>query len=94
MTFTVARETTGRKSGKKCVKKGKSNRKKARCTLTKNVTGSFGHRARAGKNTVKFSGRIGNRSLTHGNYRLVAVATDDDKAKSLPVTVKFKIVKR
>jgi hypothetical protein len=72
-SFSVERATKGRKVGRKCKKKTPKNRKRPKCTLYKTVQGAFSHAGAAGPNKFKFSGRINNRALKPGNYRLVAI---------------------
>jgi hypothetical protein len=91
--FTVQRKTTGRRVSRKCKTKKKSNAKKPKCTLWKNVTGSFTYSGKAGKNTFTFRGRIGGKSLKAGSYRLNSQATDTAKNTSATKTKAFKIVK-
>jgi virginiamycin B lyase len=91
--FTVEKESTGRKKGKKCLKQTRRNRKARKCKLYKAVRGSFSHSGTAGANTFKFSGRVGGKSLKPGRYRLVAVATAGS-SKSTVKQTNFKIVRR
>lgn len=71
-TFTVQRPSAGRRSGRRCVKAGKRNRKAKRCTRYVAV-GSFTHRDVVGANRFRFSGRLHGRKLTPGRYRFRAV---------------------
>jgi hypothetical protein len=91
--FTVQRRTKGRKVGKKCKTATHANRKKKACTLWKSVKGWFTVKAKAGKNTFKFRGRIGGKALKPGSYRLNGTATDPSKNASVPKRKGFKIVK-
>ena len=86
-SFTVDRAAKGRKSGKKCSKQTRKNRKRKKCTLYKTVKGGFSHSGTAGANSFKFSGRVGDKALKPGNYRLVAHAGSSVK------TAAFKIVR-
>jgi FtsP/CotA-like multicopper oxidase with cupredoxin domain len=55
---------------------------------------SFSRTVKSGGNkVVKFSGRIKNRKLPPGKYKLIAQATDSGGLKSKSVTTKFKIVR-
>jgi hypothetical protein len=74
-TFTVLRETSGRKQGKSCKKPSNSNKHGKRCTLYVQV-GSFTHADKAAANSFHFSGRLKGRRLAPGSYRLQAVAHD------------------
>jgi virginiamycin B lyase len=73
--FTVESIQAGRKKGKNCVKPTAKNKKGKRCTRYVVVKGSFKHASKAGSNNFRFSGRVGNKRLKPGKYRLVAVAT-------------------
>ena len=48
----------------------------------------------AGRNSVKFTGRIGRRGLAVGSYRASLVATDVAGNKGKAVTAKFTVVRR
>ncbi|MDP8968782.1 MAG: DUF1929 domain-containing protein, partial [Actinomycetota bacterium] len=76
VTFSVQRASTGRRAGGRCVKAKRSNRRANRCTRYRTLAGRFTHRGSAGKNTLKFSGRLRHRKLAPGRYRLQAIATD------------------
>jgi hypothetical protein len=72
-TFTVARAAAGRRRGSRCLppRRRRGGRK---CTRWVGVRGSFSHAAGAGANRFGFSGRIGNRALRRGRYKLSAQA--------------------
>jgi hypothetical protein len=74
-TFTVLRETSGRKQGKSCKKPSKSNKHGKRCTILTAI-GSFSHVDVTGADSLQFSGRIKGKKLAAGSYRLQAVAHD------------------
>ena len=74
-TFTVLRETSGRKQGKSCKKPSKSNKHGKRCTILTAI-GSFTHTDIAGANSLHFSGRLKGKKLPAGSYKLQAVAHD------------------
>jgi hypothetical protein len=74
-TFTVLRETSGRKQGKSCKKPSKANKHGKRCTILTAI-GSFSHVDVVGANSLRFSGRIKGKKLAAGSYRLQAVAHD------------------
>jgi hypothetical protein len=88
--FTVEREANGRKKGKKCVKPTRKNRRAKRCKLYQIVKGSFRHKGKAGTNSFKFSGRVSNKKLRPGRYRLVATI---GTSKSNPKRANFRIVR-
>jgi hypothetical protein len=79
VAFTVERKTFGRKVGGKCRKPTRANRTKKKCPLFKPVKGGFTHSGSAGANRFKFSGRIQNKALKPGRYRLVASAGPSTK---------------
>jgi hypothetical protein len=72
--FTVERKTVGRKGKGKCVKKTRANAAKKHCALFKPVKGSFSATGVAAQNRFTFSGRVGNRPLKPGAYRLTGSA--------------------
>ena len=91
--FTVQRKTKGRKVGRKCVKPKRSNRTKKACVRWAKVKGSFSIAGVAGKNSFKFRGRIGGKSLKPGRYRLNSQATDTAGNKAEVKRKSFKIVR-
>jgi 6-phosphogluconolactonase len=92
-TFTVERATQGRRSGRRCVKPTKRNRKARRCTRYVLQKGSFNHTDTAGANTLRFTGRLRNRKLKPASYRLVATPTDAVGNKGKAVRKPFRIVR-
>ena len=64
MVITIERPRPGRKLGKKCRKATPKLKKRKRCTLFKNVGTLTRKNLKKGKNTTKFSGRIGKRKTT------------------------------
>jgi hypothetical protein len=91
--FTVQRKTRGRKVRGKCKAKTHGNHSKPKCARYTSLKGSFTVAGKAGKNTLKFRGRVGGKSLKPGSYRLTATATDPSKNTSVPKRKGFKIVK-
>ena len=88
--LVIAQKLPGRRVGKACRKPTKRSQGK-RCTrfvkkgtLTRNGT--------AGRNSVKFSGRIGRRALKPGRYRVTITATDTAGNVSKPATLPFRVV--
>lgn len=92
--FTVERARPGRRAGRKCVKPTKRNRKAKRCTRFLLRSGSFTVAGKAGQTRFRFSGRLGNKKLPAGSYRLVAVATDPSGNRSAAKRAAFRIVRR
>jgi hypothetical protein len=93
VVFTIDARTTGRKSGKKCVKATKKNRKKKHCTRYAR-SARFAVASKAGSNRHHFTGRIGSRKLKPGLYRTTAVATDAAGNHSKPAQLTIKVVRR
>ncbi len=58
------------------------------------IAGRFTDRARAGQNTLRFTGRLRDRRLAPGHYRLRARATDGDANRSPARYLRFTIVAR
>jgi streptogramin lyase len=96
VTLRFDRKLKGRrvKKGKKrvCAKPTRKNRKKHACTRYKS-SGTLTRTSKKGKNSVKFTGRIGKKALRRGGYRLTVLATDAAGNKSKPRTLSFKVVK-
>ncbi|HEX4466342.1 MAG TPA: hypothetical protein VH025_04085, partial [Solirubrobacteraceae bacterium] len=91
-TLTVLRAVPGRRSGKKCVRATRHNKRHRRCTRFVKV-GSFTHKdAAAGTIRFRFSGRVSGRKLKPGRYRLTAVARNPAGAGS-PLSISFTVVR-
>ncbi len=93
-TFTVSASLPGIVSGKahKCGKPGKHRTKHPkRCHYTK-VLGSFKHTDVAGLNGLRFTGRVGGRTLANGSYTLVGTPTSIE-GTGASVKGSFKIVR-
>jgi hypothetical protein len=89
--FTVERAAPGRKVGRSCRRRTRSNRHARRCTRYSRVPGSFGDAGSVGRNSLRFTGRMGGRKLRPGSYRLVAIGRASGK-KGKPAYARFKIV--
>jgi hypothetical protein len=72
--FSLELQTTGRKAGKKCVKKTRGNARHKKCSSFKPVKGGFSVAGVAGPNSFKFSGKLGGKALKPGSYRLIGSA--------------------
>jgi putative NIF3 family GTP cyclohydrolase 1 type 2 len=86
VAFSVERKVSGRRVGKRCVKKTKANATKRKCSLFRPVRGGFSHTGAAGGNRFKFSGRLA-KALTPGSYRLTGKTSASSRAAN------FRIVK-
>ncbi len=89
--FTVDMQSTGRIVGTQCRKQTSSNRKKAKCALSKTI-GTFSHPLATAATNTGFSGKVRGHALAPGSYTLTAVATAAGK-KSAPRLVKFTVVR-
>jgi hypothetical protein len=58
------------------------------------VGGDFTHAGREGLNSFGFTGRLRNKRLAVGRYRLAAKATDTAGNVSAPERIAFRIVRR
>jgi PKD repeat protein len=90
--IVIQREATGRRSGKRCVKATRANRKHKRCTQLISV-GTLTRAGKSGRSTIAFSGRLGSKALAPGRYRLSTVATDAAKNASKATAARFVIVR-
>ena len=69
VTFTADRRTRGVRSNGRCVRRTKA-RTGPPCTRYVAQAGSFARDARSGTNALRFTGRLNNRRLARGTYRL------------------------
>jgi uncharacterized delta-60 repeat protein len=94
VTWRVRRARPGRRVRGRCVKPRRTNRARRKCRRYVRVRGSFTTAGAQGVNRFRFTGRLRNRKLRPGRYRLVAVATDSTGLKSAPKRAGFRIVRR
>lgn len=90
-TFTVQKPAAGRRSGRRCARPTRHNRRHRRCIRYVSV-GHFQHQDVVGVNRFRFTGRVGGHTLRPGRYRLVAVARDA-AGPSRPVFHSFRVVR-
>jgi hypothetical protein len=83
--FSVEQLTTGRRAGKRCVKQTAANKGKAKCTVAKKLGGGFTDQGSTGQNHFKFTGRVGNKALKPGRYKLVGSAGGADKSGAFKI---------
>lgn len=90
--FIVKAEKTGRRSGGACVpgKPKKTKKKSGACWRTVAVPGAFKLVGISGENEFRFSGRIGDKTLVPGRYRLIAKAEGTAARSSF---ARFNIIK-
>jgi hypothetical protein len=82
-----------RKRKRVCAKPTRKNRKRRKCTRYKRAGRTLVRTSKAGKNRVKFTGRIARKALKRGRYRLTIVATDAAGNASKARRLNFRIVK-
>ena len=93
VTLVFKTKATGRKVRGKCVAQTRGNHQKPRCSRTI-VAGTFSFAGHAGKNSVRFAGRISpSKKLSLGSYTLGIVAVNTEGKASAPHTLTFTIVK-
>jgi hypothetical protein len=89
--FEVLVKGKGRRSGRKCVKQTRRNRKRKRCTLLTLKKPVFTRSAPAGRSRVTWSGRLGRKALKRGAYVLRATPTDaagnTGNARQISITI-------
>ena len=73
--FTIQRATGGRRTGTHCATATKRNRSRKRCTRYVRLQGGFSRRRSAGTDRFTFTGRLNQRQLQPGRYRLRATPT-------------------
>jgi hypothetical protein len=94
VTFTAEQLVGGKRKGKACVRPTKALRKAKNCTRIVAVRGSFTRNGVAGQNSFKFTGRLGGKALTPGNYNLIATPAAAGATKGKAVRAKFTIVRK
>jgi calcineurin-like phosphoesterase family protein len=88
----IARLLPGRRSGGRCVAPRRRLARRAACTRAI-AQGSLLRQGQTGKNTLFFTGRIGNRALSPGSYRFTVTATTSAKS-SRPRMLNFRVIER
>ena len=88
VTVAVEQATTGRRSGRACVKATKRNRKARRCTRYLALKGTLSDAGEAGANALAWNGRLGRKALARGSYRLTATPAGGD-----PRRASFRVVR-
>jgi hypothetical protein len=78
--FTFHRVMDGRRVGRHCKARARSNRNTPRCTRYVAVPGNLTLMGNAANNTVRFSGRLSGHTLPPGNYQLIATPSANGDA--------------
>ena len=89
VTIAIEQVKAGRKIGRVCKKQTRKNRKKRACSLFVPI-GKLSQSGATGRNTLRFSGKLGGRTLRAGVYRATALAAGAG-GKSSPATAKFTV---
>jgi hypothetical protein len=89
VAFKAQRARKGRRRGGKCRKPGKRARGR-RCTRYVRVRGGFNVGGITGVNRFRFTGRLSNRKLPRGRYRLVATPRAG-ATKGKAATARFRV---
>jgi DNA-binding beta-propeller fold protein YncE len=91
--LAIAKALRGRRVAGRCRAPSRRNRGGPRCTRYR-PRGALVRRGRpAGRNAVRFTGRLGRRALRPGIYRATLVATDPAGNRSRAARARFRIVR-
>jgi hypothetical protein len=90
--FTITQALPGRRSGGRCAKPSKANRRGHACTRLVAVPGALSLSAGTGASRFRFTGRLRGRRLKPGGYRLLAMPTAGGRP-GRPAVASFRIVK-
>lgn len=93
--FVIQRRAIGRRLGRRCLigKRARQLRDRKRCRRFVR-RGAFSHAGVAGVNRLRFSGRIGRKSLRPGVYRMVGIPTDAAGNRGRRFNAVFAIARR
>jgi hypothetical protein len=89
VTLAFSEPGAGRKVSGKCVARNAKNRRKPSCALT---LGTVALTGKAGKNSVKFTGKLSGGALKPGGYTITLTAKGADGRSSKPISLKFTVV--
>jgi hypothetical protein len=89
VTLIFSEPGKGRKVSGKCVAQSAKSRKKPSCALT---LGRVTLAGKAGKNSVKFTGKLSGGQLKPGVYTVTVTAKGADGKSSAPISLKFTIL--
>jgi streptogramin lyase len=90
--FTVARAGPGVRQGNRCVARHRRRPERTKRCTRMTTMGGFVHAAVAGANSIRFSGRVGGRTLRPGTYTLLAIASTSG-ATGKPLTAPFTVLR-
>ncbi len=89
--FGIERRMNGHRIGKICKPPPARGKPGTKCIAYKRI-GSRTQKAKAGKNRLKWNGRLKGKPLSPGSYRATVIATDKAGGRSAPKTVGFRIL--
>ncbi|HEV3047535.1 MAG TPA: PKD domain-containing protein [Solirubrobacteraceae bacterium] len=93
VSFYVERALPGVRRGSSCLQPRRGGvRRGRRCTRYVRLVGHFAYAGRSGADSMRFTGRFGGRSLSPGEYRLVAVPSIIRGRRGASVTATFRIL--
>jgi hypothetical protein len=92
VSFSVQQAVGGRGRGNACLPETSARRNLPRCTRFVSLKGSFKQAGKKGKNSLRFSGRVANRTLKPGAYHLTATPTANG-ATGRAQSVHFRILR-
>jgi hypothetical protein len=92
LTIRIDRLTKGRRVKKRCLQPTRKRRHRKLCQRATKSGALTRRNLPAGPGKVQFSGRLGTRKLTPGNYRATLTAAAAG-VKSTPVALRFSIVR-
>ena len=92
VTLKIQRVLPGRRSRTKCVPPGPHPGKAKRCVRYRTV-GTLTRTGAAGTNSIRFTGRLGRRSLGPGRYRALMAATDAAGNRSAARVARFRVAR-
>ena len=93
VTFKFDHSLRGVRSGRRCVKINRRNRRHRPCTRYLPVVGSVVLPGVEGKNSIHFDAKVGTKLLTFGAYRLRAVPKDPSGNIGKTVLAAFRVLR-
>lgn len=91
VAIAIQRALPGRRQGRRCVSSKRARRGGHRCTRYKRV-GTLKRNLKAGKAKVRFTGRVGRKTLRAGRYRATLRATDPSGNSSARRRLRFGVL--
>jgi hypothetical protein len=92
VSIRFQRARPGRKSGRRCAKATRANRRRAACTRYVDWGPKLRAGTRAGNAKIRFKGRLRGRGLPFGHWRATVVARDPAGNRSPGRRLSFRVV--